>query len=151
MTCSLEDFCGSWAKADTPPPPEFLGHFATWAIRNHRFVVALIVHVHTKPFPGDVSDLSILQALERIWRSPVEFRHCSRPIARSQQGLRRNSYERSGCRKPLVWHHVVHENDRRLAGENCFGRKSELAIFFYFEPAPRKRRPCSVTHFARLR
>ena len=25
------------------------------------------------------------------------------------------------------------------------------AVFFYFEPVPRKRRPCSVTHLARAR
>src|SRR5256885_15403837 len=60
IACSLEDFCGSWAKADAPPPPEFVGHFAVGAVRNHCFVVALVVNVHTKAFPGDVGDISVL-------------------------------------------------------------------------------------------
>jgi hypothetical protein len=28
IVCSWNDLCGSWAKAEAPSPPEFLGHAA---------------------------------------------------------------------------------------------------------------------------
>ena len=56
------------------------GHFTIRTVGDHRFVVASIIRIATKTFPGDVGDFSILQALVRLRRPPVEFRHCFRPI-----------------------------------------------------------------------
>src|SRR3954452_20648998 len=57
---SSKDRCGSWAKADAPSPPELGGHLAIWATSYHRFVVASIVRVAAKTFPGDVGDFVVL-------------------------------------------------------------------------------------------
>lgn len=80
MVCSPQDLSGSWAKADTPPPPEFRRYLSVRTVGDHRLVVAAIIRIATKTFPGDVGDVSILQAPIRVRRPPVEFRHCSRPI-----------------------------------------------------------------------
>jgi hypothetical protein len=85
MACSPQDPCGSWAKADTPPPPEFRGYLAIRTVGDHRFVVTSIVDIATQTFPGDVGDVSILQALVRLRRPPVEFRHCFRPIHKANE------------------------------------------------------------------
>lgn len=78
--CSLEDPCGSCAKADAPPPPEFRGYLAVRTVGDHRFVIALVVDIATQTFPGDVGDVSTLQALVRLRRPPIECRHCFRPF-----------------------------------------------------------------------
>src|SRR3954467_4032400 len=60
IICSSKDRWGSWAKADAPPPPELRVRFAIWAASDYRFVIASIVRVTTKTFPGDVGDLGVL-------------------------------------------------------------------------------------------
>jgi hypothetical protein len=80
MACSPQDPCGSWAKADTPPPPELRRYFTARAVGDHGLVVVLIVDIATQTFPGDVGNVSILQALVRLRRPPVECSHCFRPF-----------------------------------------------------------------------
>ncbi len=79
--CSPKDPCGSCAKADAPFPPKLRRYFALGAVGDHRLVVPLVVDIATKTFPGDVRDVSILQAFVRLRRPPVECSHCFRPFA----------------------------------------------------------------------
>src|SRR5262249_30520300 len=58
--CSRNDLCGSWAKAETPPPPEFGTCFGIVPSGYHCPVVALIVLIAAKKFPGDVGNVSVL-------------------------------------------------------------------------------------------
>ena len=59
IVCSSNDLCGSWAKAETPFPPEFLCHFDIGTVGDHRLKVASIVRVATKTFAGDVGDFGV--------------------------------------------------------------------------------------------
>jgi hypothetical protein len=60
MVCSSNDLCGSWAKADTPFPPEFVSHFAVRIVGYHHLVLTPIVGVAAETFPGDVGDFGVL-------------------------------------------------------------------------------------------
>src|SRR5262249_49489651 len=77
--CSRNDLCGLWAKAETPPPPEFGTCFGIVPSGYHCPVVALIGLIAAKEFPGDVGNVSVLQTLIGVRRSPVELKHCSAP------------------------------------------------------------------------
>lgn len=80
MVSSPNDRRGSWAKADTPLPPEFGRHLTVLAPRNHRVVIALIIRIATQAFPRDVGNFCILKASVGLRRAPVELRHDFIPL-----------------------------------------------------------------------
>ena len=59
IVCSSKDLCGSWAKADTPFPPEFVSHLAVRTVGNHHLVLTPIVGVAAETFPGDVGNFRV--------------------------------------------------------------------------------------------
>lgn len=131
IVCVLNDPCGSCAKAEAPSPPETGRHMMDASGPDHLLVVTPIVRIATKVFPGDAGDFGILYALVRLWRSPVEFRHCSDPTQHIEDCGAINSDPR-GCRKSPIEHRARCFKVITARKELFFSKESSCDWLFLF-------------------